>query len=93
MLRCVPLTCASVFRFFVVCLLFAQHSGVITRYLCWVQSAQLLEPGSVADLLEAALQVGDTQAVRYICEELRGAQHLQAEHMTKLLLVGIVLGV
>jgi hypothetical protein len=60
---------------------------VITRYLCWVAAAQALPAASVCDLLEAALQVGDSQAVSYICEELPGVQQLQAAEMTKLLLV------
>jgi hypothetical protein len=63
-------------------------SGVITRYLCWVEAAQRLRADSVCELLGAALQVGDSQAVWYICEELPGAQQLTAEHITKLLLVG-----
>jgi hypothetical protein len=62
-------------------------SGVITRYLCWVDAAQRLPAGSVCQLLEAALQVGDSQAVHYICEELPGVQQLQAAHMIKLLQV------
>jgi len=63
-------------------------SGVITRYLCWVHAAQLLPAASVCALLEAALQVGDSQAVNYICEELPGAQQMEADHIAKLLLVG-----
>lgn len=62
-------------------------SGVITRYLCWISAAQRLPPSSVCELLEAALQVGDSQAFSYICEELPGVQQLQGEHMMKLLLV------
>lgn len=60
---------------------------MITRYLCWVQAAQLLPPTAVCSLLEAALQVGDNQATFYVCEELPGAQHLEGEHMMRLLLV------
>jgi hypothetical protein len=64
------------------------RSGVITRYLCWIAAAQRLPASSVCDLLEAALQVGDSQAVSYICEELPGVQQLDGEHVMKLLLVG-----
>lgn len=69
------------------CVCAVSCSGVITRYLCWIAAAQALPAASVCDLLEAALQVGDSQAVSYICEELPGVQHLQAAEMTKLLLV------
>lgn len=65
------------------------RSGVITRYLCWISAAQRLSPSSVADLLEAALQVGDSQAFGYICEELPGVLQLQGAHMMKLLLVSV----
>jgi hypothetical protein len=62
---------------------------VITRYLCWISAAQRLPASSVADLLEAALQVGDSQAFGYICEELPGVSQLQGTHMVKLLLVSV----
>lgn len=77
--QCADIVCA------VLCC--AVCSGVITRYLCWVDAAQRLPASSVCELLEAALQVGDSQAVHYICEELPGVQQLQAAHMMKLLQV------
>lgn len=63
-----------------------QHcSGIITRYLCWVPSAQQLPPDAVCSLLEAAVRAVDSQGLAYVCEALPGARQLGAEQSVRLL--------
>lgn len=59
----------------------------MTRFLCWVQAAQLLTAGDVCDVLEGAIRAEDSQAVFYFCEALPGLLDLEAGHITRLLLV------
>jgi hypothetical protein len=69
-----------------------KRSGIITRYLCWVPSAQQLPPDAVCSLLEAAVRAVDSQGLAYVCEALPGARQLGAEQSVRLLTVGWVGG-